>query len=150
MTPQLTRIRAANPEVILYWTVAPAGVVIMKNARQLGMKQILMTGFGYVVPRYMKMAGQASEGCVLVSLRYPVGPQLADTDPTKKIILAYMEEHKAKYGFYPDVYGSEAYDGMLMAFEALRIAKGNESMAARLLNLSRDKFRYRKNRLDLG
>jgi branched-chain amino acid transport system substrate-binding protein len=126
MTPQLTRIRSANPEVILYWTVAPAGVVIMKNARQLGMKQILMTGFGYVVPRYMKMAGEAAEGCVLVSLRYPVGPQLADMDPTKKIILAYMEEHKAKYGFYPDVYGSEAYDGMLMAFEALRIAKSLE------------------------
>ena len=123
MTPQLTRIRAANPEVILYWTVAPAGVVIMKNARQLGMKQILMTGFGYVVPRYMKMAGEAAEGCVLVSLRYPVGPQLSDSDPCKKIILAYMEEHKAKYGFHPDVYGSEAYDGMLMAFEALKISK---------------------------
>ena len=123
MTPQLTRIRAANPEVILYWTVAPAGVVIMKNARQLGMKQILMTGFGYVVPRYMKMAGEAAEGCVLVSLRYPVGPQLPDTDPAKKIILTYMDEHNAKYGFNPDVYGSEAYDGMLMAFEALKIAK---------------------------
>ncbi len=138
MTPQLTRIRSANPEVILFWTVAPAGVVIMKNARQLGMKQILMTGFGYVVPRYMKMAGQASEGCVLVSLRYPVGPQLQDSDPTKKVILKYMEEHKAKYGFHPDVYGSEAFDGMLMAFEALRIAK----------SLDKEKLRSALERLD--
>ena len=31
LTPQLTRIRNAEPEVVLFWTVAPAGVVIMKT-----------------------------------------------------------------------------------------------------------------------
>jgi len=123
LTPQLTRIRSAEPELILFWTVAPSGVVIMKNARQMGMKQIIMSGFGYVVPRFMDMAGEAAEGCVLSSLRYPVGPQLPENDPCKKVILQYMEDHKAKYGFEPDVYGAEAYDGMLMAFEALKIAK---------------------------
>ncbi len=71
LTPQLTRIRSAEPEVILFWTVAASGVVIMKNARQMGMKQTIMSGFGYVVPRFMTMAGEAAEGCVLVSLRLP-------------------------------------------------------------------------------
>jgi branched-chain amino acid transport system substrate-binding protein len=123
LTPQLTRIRSAEPEVILFWTVAASGVVIMKNARQMGMKQTLMSGFGYVVPRFMTMAGEAAEGCVLVSLRYPVGPQLPDADPCKKVILQYTEDYKAKYGSEPDVYGAEAYDGMLMAFEAFRLAK---------------------------
>jgi DNA-binding NtrC family response regulator len=33
--------------------------------------------------------------------------------------------------------------------EALRVAKGNESKAARLLNLSRDTFRYRRKKLNL-
>lgn len=122
LVPQLTRIRAANPEAILCWTVAPSGVVFMKNARQLGMKQILMHGFGYVVPKYMEMAGDAAEGTVLVSLRFPVGSQLPDADPTKKVILNYIAEHKAKYGSEPDVYGAEAYDGMLMAFKALEAA----------------------------
>lgn len=122
LVPQLTRIKAANPEVILCWTVAPSGVVFMKNARQLGMKQILMHGFGYVVPKYMEMAGDAAEGAVLVSLRFPVGTQLADSDPAKKVILNYIAEHKAKYGSEPDVYGAEAYDGMLMALKALEAA----------------------------
>ncbi|MEW6266369.1 MAG: ABC transporter substrate-binding protein [Thermodesulfobacteriota bacterium] len=123
LTAQLTRIRSADPEVILCWTVAPAGVVFMKQARQLGMKQTLMHGFGYVVPKYMQMAGEAAEGCVLVSLRYPVGPQLPDSDPCKKVILDYMAEHKAKYGQEPDVYGAEAYDGLLMAIKAFEMAK---------------------------
>lgn len=122
LVPQLTRIRAANPEVVLCWTVAPSGVVFMKNARQLGMQQTLMHGFGYVVPKYMQMAGDAAEGAVLVSLRFPVGRQLSDSDPTKKVILNYIAEHKAKYGSEPDVYGAEAYDGMLMAFKALEAA----------------------------
>ena len=122
LVPQLTRIRAANPEVILCWTVAPSGVVFMKNARQLGMKQTLMHGFGYVVPKFMEMAGDAAEGAVLVSLRFPVGAQLPDSDPAKKVILNYIAEHKAKYGSEPDVYGAEAYDGMLMAIKALEMA----------------------------
>ena len=123
LTPQLTRVRAANPEAILCWTVAPSGVIFMKNARELGMKQILMHGFGYVVPRYMTMAGEAAEGSVLVSLRYPVGSQLPDSDPCKKVILKYNEDYKAKYGSEPDVYGAEAYDAMLIAFEAFQKAK---------------------------
>lgn len=122
LVPQLTRIRAANPQVILCWTVAPSGVVFMKEARQLGMKQILMHGFGYVVPKYMEMAGDAAEGAVVVSLRFPVGRQLPDSDPSKKVILNYLDEYKAKYGHEPDVYGAEAYDGMLMAFKALEAA----------------------------
>jgi len=122
LTPQLTRIRSANPEVILCWTVAPSGVLFMKNARQLGLQQILMHGFGYVVPKYMQMAGDAAEGAVLVSLRYPVGEQLPDSDPTKKVILQYNAQYKAKYGSEPDVYGAEAYDGLLMAFKAFEKA----------------------------
>lgn len=123
LVPQLTRIRAANPEIILCWTVAPSGIVFMKNARQLGLKQTLMHGFGYVVPKYMEMAGEAAEGTVLVSLRFPVGEQLPDADPTKNVILGYIKDHKAKYGSEPDVYGAEAYDGMLMALKALEAAK---------------------------
>ena len=34
--------------------------------------------------------------------------------------------------------------------EALKLSVGNESQAAKLLNLSRDKFRYRRQKLDLG
>ena len=34
--------------------------------------------------------------------------------------------------------------------EALKLSVGNESKAAKLLNLSRDKFRYRRQKLDLG
>jgi branched-chain amino acid transport system substrate-binding protein len=137
LTPQLTRIRSADPQLVLCWTVAPPGVVFLKNAKQLGMKQILMHGFGYVVEKYMHMAGEAAEGCVLVGIRYPVGPQLPDTDPCKKVILAYMDQYKAKYGEYPDLYGSEQYDSMLMAFKAFELAKSfdKEKLRSALENL---------------
>ncbi len=122
LTPQLTRIRTANPDVVLCWTVAPSGVVFLKNARQLGLTQTLMHGLGYVVPKYMQMAGAAAEGTVLVSLRYPVGDQLPDSDPAKAVIKKYNDDYRAKYGEEPDVYGSEAYDGLLMALKAFEKA----------------------------
>ena len=81
LTTQLTRIRGTNAQAIICWTVTPAGVVFLKNAQQLGLKQMLVHGFGFVADRYMQLAGDAAEGLYLTSLKFPVAEQLPDTDP---------------------------------------------------------------------
>jgi branched-chain amino acid transport system substrate-binding protein len=126
LTAQLTRVRAANPEAILCWTVSPACVVFLKNAKQLGIRSTLMFGWGSVDERYMKLAGRAAEGVILVMHRFLVAKQLPDDDPVKAVILKYQKEHKERFGVYPNIYGAEAYDGMLLAFEAFRKAKSFE------------------------
>jgi branched-chain amino acid transport system substrate-binding protein len=123
LTPQLTRIRAANPELVLCWTAAPSGVLFMKNAKQLGMKQKLMHGFGFVGDRYFEMAGEASEGVAIASNRPVVGDQLPDSDPCKKEILAYKKSHIEKYGFPPTIYGAQGLDGLIIVVDALKRAK---------------------------
>ena len=122
LVPQLSRIRAANPEVILCWTVAPSGVVFMKNARQLGMQQISCTASATwyrSTCRWPEMLLKEPCSFLYASLSAGNCPTL---DPAKKMILNYITEYKAKYGSDPDVYGAEAYDGMLMAFRALEAA----------------------------
>jgi branched-chain amino acid transport system substrate-binding protein len=126
LTPQLTRIRASNPQAVLCWTVSPACVVFLKNAQQLGIKSMLMFGLGSVDERYMKLAEKAAEGLVLVHQRFPIAEQLPDQDPVKPIIIKYKKEHKQKYGVYPNLYGSQGYDGMALALEAFRLAKSFE------------------------
>ena len=81
LTTQLTRIRGTNAQAIICWTVTPAGVVFLKNAHQLGLKQMLVHGFGFVADRYMQLAGDAAEGLYLTSLKFPVADQLPDSDP---------------------------------------------------------------------
>jgi len=123
LTPQLVRIKKAAPEVIVCWTVTPAGVVFLKNVQQLGMKDtVIMHGQGFVSERYMKMAGSAAEGVLLVGFRFSVRDQLPPNDPLKKAIDKYTEEYKSHYGEEPNFYGTNGYEGIHLAFQALEVA----------------------------
>ena len=119
LTTQLTRIRGTNAQAIICWTVTPAGVVFLKNAQQLGLKQMLVHGFGFVADRYMQLAGDAAEGLYLTSLKFPVAEQLPDSDPIKATILDYKARYRAKYNEETDVYGGQAWDGIGMVAQAI-------------------------------
>jgi len=119
LTTQLTRIRSSNAKAIVCWTVTPAGVVFLKNAQQLGLKQMLVHGFGFVADRYMQLAGDAAEGLMLTSLKFPVAEQLPDGDPIKATILDYKARYRAKYKEETDVYGGQAWDGISMVAHAM-------------------------------
>ena len=119
LTTQLTRIRGTSAAAIVCWTVTPAGVVFLKNARQLGLKQTLVHGFGFVAERYMTLAGEAAEGLLLTSLKFPVAEELPDSDPIKKTILDYKARYRAKYNEETDVYGGQAWDGIGMVATAM-------------------------------
>ena len=126
LTTQLTRIRSSNAKAIVCWTVTPAGVVFLKNAQQLGLKQMLVHGFGFVADRYMQLAGDAAEGLMLTSLKFPVAEQLPDRDPIKATILDYKARYRARYGEETDVYGGQAWDGIGMVAQAITRANSSE------------------------
>ena len=133
LTTQLTRIRGTSAQAIICWTVTPAGVVFLKNARQLGLKQMLVHGFGFVADRYMKLAGEAAEGLLLTSLKFPVAEQLPGSDPIKATILDYMARYRTKYGEETDVYGGQAWDGISMVTQAMsRVGNTREKIRAGL------------------
>lgn len=133
LTTQLTRIRGTAARAIICWTVTPAGVVFLKNARQLGLDQMLVHGFGFVAERYMQLAGEAAEGLLLTSLKFPVAEQLPDSDPIKATILDYKRRYRAKYGEETDVYGGQAWDGIGMVAHAIaRAGTGPEKIRAAL------------------
>jgi len=119
LTTQLTRIRSTSAQAIVCWTVTPAGVVFLKNAQQLGLKQMLVHGFGFVADRYMQLAGDAAEGLMLTSLKFSVAEQLPDGDPIKATILDYKARYRAKYKEETDVYGGQAWDGICMVAHAM-------------------------------
>jgi branched-chain amino acid transport system substrate-binding protein len=133
LTTQLTRIRGTSAEAIICWTVTPAGVVFLKNARQLGLKQMLVHGFGFVVERYMQLAGDAADGLLLTSLKFPVAEQLSDSDPIKATILAYKARYREKFNEDTDVYGGQAWDGIGMLTHAMtKVGNGKEKIRAGL------------------
>jgi branched-chain amino acid transport system substrate-binding protein len=133
LTTQLTRIRGTSAEAIICWTVTPAGVVFLKNARQLDLKHRLVHGFGFVAERYMQLAGDAADGLLLTSLKFPVAEQLPDRDPVKAAVLDYKTRYRARFEEDTDVYGGQAWDGISLVAHVLgKVGHDREQIRAGL------------------
>lgn len=119
MTPQLTRIRAKNPQAVICWGTNPGPAIVAKNMQQLGMKQQLFMSHGVASKRFIALAGKAAEGIILPAGKILVADQLPDTDPQKPILLKYIAKYKARYGEEPSTFGGHAYDAFALLKKAL-------------------------------
>ncbi len=116
LTAQLTRIRGGDSQVVLCWTTAPVGVVFLRQARQLGLgDRQLVHSYGFVAQRFMELAGEAAQGLLLLSVKFPIGDQLPETDPTRNAILGLTERFTAKYRRAPNQFVGQTYDAMMLA-----------------------------------
>jgi len=121
LTPQLTRIKNSDAQAVICWTVTPAGVIFIKQAKQLGLgDRKLIHSYGFVSQRYMELAGEDAKDVLLVSVKFPVGQDLPDSDPLKKQILELTEKFQKRYNRAPNQYVAQTYDAIYLAAEGLR------------------------------
>ena len=127
LIPQLTRLRDSGAQAIICWTVTPAGVVFLKQARQLGLDKStqLIHGYGFVTPRYMELAGEAADNLLLVSQKFVVGDQLPDSDPLKPRIQALTAAFEAKFKRVPNQFVAQTYDAIYLAKIAIEKSGGS-------------------------
>ena len=121
LIPQLSRIRDAGAQIILCWTVTPAGVVFLKQAQQLGLDEKLtfIHSYGFVTGKYMELAGSAAAKLLLLSQKFVVGDQLPDSDPVKPKIAALTESFKRRFNRTPNQFVAQTYDAVYLAKIAL-------------------------------
>lgn len=132
LTPQLTRIKESGAQAVIIWTVTPAGVVALKQMQQLGMQKMYRVhSYGFVSQRYMKLAGDAAKDLLLVSVKFPVGEDLPDSDKAKKQILSLIAKYKKKYGREPNQFVAQTYDAIHLAAVAIGKAKSTDSSKIR-------------------
>ena len=110
--PQLSKIRAANPDVIFMPYFFKEVALSANQARELGMKQVMMGGDGWPSDQLISMAGKALEGCYFVN-------HLDYADPA---VLDYKTRYKAKYGKEPELNGFLVYDAVSLVFAGLQKA----------------------------
>jgi len=132
MSPQLSKIKAANVQSIICWTVTPAGVVFLKQAQQLGMdKMNLIHSYGFVSQKYMDLAGDSAKNLLLLSVKFPVGAELPDSDPQKASILALSKAFEAKFKRKPNQFAAQTYDAINLASTAVAKAGGTDRAKVR-------------------
>jgi len=124
MTPQLAKIKAANAEYIVCWTIGPAAAIVAKNVKQLGIDKPLFQCHGVPDPKYIELAGSASEGSLMPSTRLMAADQLPDTDPQKKVIQDFIRLYNDVYQFnkqFPiNTHSGYAWDALYIVANAMK------------------------------
>jgi branched-chain amino acid transport system substrate-binding protein len=144
MIPQLTNIKAANPDAIILYTSAAPAAVIAKNYQQLGIKIPVVASHGVPTPEFLKIAGSIAESghWTIMGMKVHYPDVLSPDDPYRKNIYdPFQKALKEKYG-RADVtsFHANGYDAMNMVVQALQIA-GSDDRAA--LRNALEKVKYR-------
>jgi branched-chain amino acid transport system substrate-binding protein len=129
MTAQLIEIKNAKPQAIICWSNGPAGAIVAKNKAKLGIKLPLFQCPGLPDPKYIELAGKASEGNRMPATKLMVVNELPNTDPQKKVIQHFVHLYKDVYHFdkqFPiNIHSGYAWDAITIVADAMRKAGTN-------------------------
>ncbi|HEY5741398.1 MAG TPA: ABC transporter substrate-binding protein [Terrimicrobiaceae bacterium] len=121
--PQLTSIKAAQPEAIFVPGYYAEVSLIAKQARLLGIKAPLLGGDGWVGDSLLAVAGNALDGSFF-SCHFSAD----DKDPA---VQGFVTKFKAKYGEVPDDMAALGYDSTMILVEAIKRAGTTEPQKLR-------------------
>jgi branched-chain amino acid transport system substrate-binding protein len=144
MIPQLTKVKAANPDAIILFTNAASASVVAKNYQQLGMETPVVACHAIPTPEFLKLAGKIAEGgrWVVFGVKDRYADRLPPDDPYRKNLWDPIKKAiKDRYG-KTDIspFHMNSHDAMHIVIEALKIA-GTDNRAA--LRDAMEKVRYK-------
>ena len=126
MTAQLTNVKNAQPQAIVVWTIGPAGSIVSKNKVQLGIDLPLFQCHGLPDPKYIELAGKASEGDAMPATKLMVPDALPDSDPQKPVIKEFIRLYTVQYGYdkqFPiNTHSGYAWDAIMIVADAMKKA----------------------------
>lgn len=132
MTAQLTKIKnTAGVQAVLNAGFGQGPAIVTKNFKQLAMNMPLYQSHGVASKEFIKLAGDAAEGVRLPAAALLVADSLPDSDPQKKVVMDYTREYTARYKTDVSTFGGHAYDGLMLAAEAVRRAGSTSKEAVR-------------------
>ena len=115
--PLLSKVKAAQPDVIYSVSYANEAQLLMKQAKELRIDAKLYAGgaAGFAIPEFIKGAQDAAEYVISATLwtpqlKYPGAKEYAD-------------KYKTKHGDYPSYHGASAYAAIYVVKDALERAK---------------------------
>jgi branched-chain amino acid transport system substrate-binding protein len=123
MTAQLAKIKANSAvQALLNAGFGQGPAIVTRNYHQLGIKAPLYQSHGVASKQYVGLSGEAAEGVRLPAAALLVADTLPDNDTQKKVVTAYKREYEGRYKQEVSTFGGHAYDGLMLAMEAIRRA----------------------------
>ena len=126
MTAQLLKIKnTKGVQAILNPGFGQGPAIVAKNYHQLKITQPLYESHGVASKKFIEIAGEAANGIRLVSPPVVVADKLDDSNPVKKVCVAYKNEYEKFSGSQVSSFGGHAYDALYALVEAIKAGDGS-------------------------
>jgi branched-chain amino acid transport system substrate-binding protein len=114
----LTKVKQANPDMLYIPDYYNKVGLIAKQARQMGIKAVLMGGDGWDSPDMIKIAGDAINGGYFTNHYSP--------DDPRPEVQQWVGKYATKYGSKPDALATLAYDATALMLKAIQAANSGK------------------------
>ena len=132
LTAEVTKIKAANVQAIVNWSIEPAQAIVIKNARQIGLKVPIFQSHGFGNIKYVEAAGAAADGVMFPAGRLLVADVLPKSNPQRELLLKYKKDYMSFCsGEECSTFGGHAYDAYIILMKGIEKAKSTDKEAVR-------------------
>ena len=132
MSPQLTKIRnTPGVQAVFIFGLGQGPAIATKGYKQLGITLPLYHAHGVASDEFIKIAGAAAEGVRMPGAALLVHDKLAANDPQKPVAEGYATAYKTKWKTDVSTFGGHAYDGLMLAVDAIKRAGGTDKAKVR-------------------
>lgn len=140
-TAEVTKLKRANVQALINWSIEPAQSIVMKNVRQTGLTIPMFQSHGFGNIEYVKAAGPAAEGVIFPEGRLLIADALPEDHPQRAVLLNYKRNYESKYyqqaalpkynnkilenKYHPEevsAFGGYAYDALMILVKAIETA----------------------------
>ncbi|MBP2668908.1 MAG: amino acid/amide transporter substrate-binding protein, family [Deltaproteobacteria bacterium] len=132
LTAEVTKLKAANVEAVINWSIEPAQAIVIKNARQIGLKVPIFQSHGFGNIKYVDAAGEAAEGVMFPAGRLLVADQLPKDHPQRALLLQYKKDYQSYcQGEECSTFGGHAFDAFIILQKAIEKAGSTDKEKVR-------------------
>jgi branched-chain amino acid transport system substrate-binding protein len=131
MTPLLTRVKQSDAQAVFMFSTGQAPAIIARNYRQLDLQVPLYTTHSQASYEFIRIAGAAAEGIRLPTPALLLANSLPDSDPQKKVTVAYKTAYEAQYKIDVSTFGGYAYDAIMLTVDAIKRVNSTDKKKVR-------------------
>ncbi|MES2259366.1 MAG: ABC transporter substrate-binding protein [Pseudomonadota bacterium] len=119
VTAQALRVMAAQPDAVLVATPGGPAVLPQTALYDMGYKGQVYQSHGAALPAFLELGGKKVERTILAASLMLVLPEIADSNPSKKVAAGYVQAYEKLNGSKPATFGANVYDAGLLLEQAV-------------------------------
>ena len=122
VTGQTLKLLAAKPDAMLIAAVGGPAVLPQATLRDQGYTGPIYQTHAVATEDFIKLGKDKVEGTVLAAGPMLVIDEIPDSNPTRKVALAYIAQYEKQFGSRPATFGANTWDAGLLLERAIPIA----------------------------